>query len=407
IVRRNNDSTPYFATLEYVGHDSDLAILRVSDPNFSKPISPLVMGDLPSLRSRVRTYGFPVGGDKLSRTEGIVSRIQFITYLHSGIDNHLGIQTDSAINPGNSGGPVIQDGKVVGVAFQTNSRLSGVGFFIPTPVIKRFLRDIEDGGYDGYGDMGIATSNLMNPMYRDSLKMPPGAEGVVVDRVAVKSSADGYVLPGDVITSIDKNPVHVDGTIQYHGYAVSYEQIAEEKQLTEPVTLALWRDGAKKDVTFPLKPHPIAGRMRGEFDRLPSYYIRAGLVFMPLDQEYLNTFGNYWQNADKSLLYAMFYQPLEKPETQLQTSVVLTRILPHPVNSAYRNLSNSIVTSVNGVAIQKLADLDKGFAAATGPYDQIVLEPGAVRVVLDRAQAKKAEPEILTQYGIQRDRRVP
>lgn len=407
VVRRNNDSTPYFATLEFIGHDSDLAILRVSDPDFADGLTPLVLGDLPSLRSRVRTYGFPVGGDKLSRTEGVVSRVQFITYLHSGVDNHLGIQTDSAINPGNSGGPVIQDGKVVGVAFQTNSRLSGVGFFIPTPVIKRFLRDIEDGGYDGYGDMGITTSNLMNPMFREMLGLPPGTQGVVVDRVAAKASADGAILPNDVILAIDGHPVHMDGTIQYHGYAISYEQIAEEKQLTEPVTLTVWRDKTRKDVTFALKPHPTAQRMRGEFDRLPSYYIHAGLVFMPLDQEYLNTFGNYWQNADKSLLYAMFYKPLEQPETQLQTAVVLTRILPHPVNSAYRKLSNTIVTSVNGIPINDLADLDRAFAAGSGRFDQILLEPGAVRIVLDRALARKNGPEILAQYGIPKDRRLP
>jgi S1-C subfamily serine protease len=407
IVRRNGDSTPYFATLEFIGHDSDLAILRVPDPEFNRPITPLVLGDLPSLRSRVRTYGFPAGGDKLSRTEGVVSRVQFITYLHTGVDNHLGIQTDSAINPGNSGGPVIQDGKVVGVAFQTNTRLSGVGFFIPTPVIKRFLRDIEDGGYDGYGDMGISTSNLMNPMYREMLAMPAGYEGVVVDRVAVQSSAEGFVLPNDAILAIDGHPVQVEGSIQYHGHSISYEQIAEEKQLSEPVRLTLWRAGARIEVSFPLKPHPISSRLRGEFDRMPSYYIHAGLVFMPLDQEYLNTFGSFWQNAEKHLLYAMFFKPLEHPETQLQTSVALTRILPHPVNSAYRNLSNSIVKSVNGVSIHKLGDLDAGFKASTGPYDQILLEPGEIRVILDKAQARRSHEEILAQYGISHDRRMP
>ncbi len=407
IVRRNGDSTPYFATLEFIGHDSDLAILKVQNPEFDRAIAPLALGDLPSLRSRVRTYGFPAGGDKLSRTEGVISRVQFITYLHSGVDSHLGIQTDSAINPGNSGGPVMQDGKVVGVAFQTNTRLSSVGFFIPTPVIKRFLRDIDDGGYDGYGDLGISTSNLMNPMYREMLGLLAGMEGVVVDRVAVKSSADGFIRPDDVILAIDSQPIQVDGSIQYHGHSISFEQVAEEKQLSESVRLTVWRSGAKLEISFPLKPHPISGRLRGEFDRLPSYYVHAGLVFMPLDQEYLNTFGNFWQNAEKHLLYAMFYRPQEHPETQLQTTVILTRILPHPVNSAYRNLSNSIVTSVNGVPIHKLADLEIGFNASIGPYYQILLEPGSIRVVLDRVQARRSSEEILVQYGISRDRRLP
>ena len=48
----------------------------------------------------------------------MVSRIDFRPYSHSGVDQHLTIQVDAAINPGNSGGPVMQNGKVIGVAFQ-------------------------------------------------------------------------------------------------------------------------------------------------------------------------------------------------------------------------------------------------------------------------------------------------
>ena len=45
------------------------------------------------------------------------------------------MQIDAAINPGNSGGPVLQEGKVVGVAFQGYSGdvAQNVGYMIPTP----------------------------------------------------------------------------------------------------------------------------------------------------------------------------------------------------------------------------------------------------------------------------------
>ena len=70
------------------------------------------------------------------------------TYVHSGADSHLAIQTDAAINPGNSGGPVIQDGKVVGVAFQGLTNADNIGYMIPTTVIAHFLKDVEDNQYD-------------------------------------------------------------------------------------------------------------------------------------------------------------------------------------------------------------------------------------------------------------------
>ena len=79
---------------------------------------PLKFGGIPDLESTVSAYGYPIGGERMSVTTGIVSRIDFQLYTHSSIDQHLAIQISAQINPGNSGGPVMQNGKVVGVAFQ-------------------------------------------------------------------------------------------------------------------------------------------------------------------------------------------------------------------------------------------------------------------------------------------------
>ena len=406
LVRRSAQSQPYFAKVEFIAHDSDLAILKIADPEFDRGVTPLVIGGLPTLRSHVRTYGFPAGGDRISRTEGVVSRVQFVTYMHSGVDNHLAVQTDSAINPGNSGGPVMQDGKVVGVAFQTNTRLAGVGFFIPTPVIKRFLTDIRDGHYDGYAELGVSTSNLLNPVYREYLGMPAGMEGVAVDRLLPRASAEGFVEPEDVLLAIDDYPISFDGSIKYFGYNLNFDQIAEQKQIGETVKLTLWRKRSRIDVTIPLKGLPDADRIRSRFDVEPAYLIYAGLVFMQLDQEYLNTFGDYWQNADKHLLYAQFYRPVEQPSVPPGT-VVLTRVLPASINRGYRNFANLMVSTVNGQRVSTLTELDKALASAKGPTVEIVLQPGGIEIVLDREAARRDEAELLSAYGIPKDRRLP
>ena len=120
IVEKDNDPKKYVAHVQFVGHDCDLAVLTVEDPdNFFKGTIPLQFGGLPEIsESTVTVYGYPIGGERMSVTNGILSRIVFQTYSHSGIDSHLTIQTSAPINPGNSGGPVLQDGKVIGVAFQ-------------------------------------------------------------------------------------------------------------------------------------------------------------------------------------------------------------------------------------------------------------------------------------------------
>ena len=143
-VVKEGDPTPWEARVLYVAHDCDLALLGVYDESFFEGTKPLEFGGIPGLESTVSAYGYPIGGDRLSVTRGIVSRIDFLPYSHSEVDSHLAIQIDAAINPGNSGGPVMQDGKVVGVAFQgySGAVAQNVGFMIPTPVIRRFLEDV-------------------------------------------------------------------------------------------------------------------------------------------------------------------------------------------------------------------------------------------------------------------------
>jgi len=406
IIRRNGDNTPYFARVDHIAHDADLAMLRVDDAAFARDVTPLRLGDLPSLRTRVRTYGFPSGGDKISRTEGVVSRVEFVSYLHSGADAHLAIQTDSAINPGNSGGPVIQDNRVVGVAFQTSTRLNDVGFFIPTPVIRRFLHDIADGTYDGYAELGVNTSNLYNPAYRDYLRLPDDAGGVVVDRVLPNATTAGHLREDDVILSVDGVPVKNDGTIDYGGHTVAFAQVAEQKQIGDAITLTVWREGARKELRPTMQPLGDVKRIRKQYDALPHYVVYAGLVFMPLTREYLHTFGNFREGADDALLYEHFFAPAVHPEAE-RPAIVLTRVLPHPSNSPYRRYANSIVERINGQAIHALADVPAALQKGEGDTLTIVLKGSGSRLVLDRERAREAHRDTLERYGIRNARRLP
>lgn len=54
------------------------------------------------------------GGDNISVTKGIVSRVEPTQYVH-GATQLMAIQIDAAINPGNSGGPAIMANKVAGI----------------------------------------------------------------------------------------------------------------------------------------------------------------------------------------------------------------------------------------------------------------------------------------------------
>ena len=164
-VRKHNTDTIYTAKVEFVDHGCDLATLLVNEPEFYRDITPFEIGETPPLQAEVLAIGYPIGGDGLSMTKGIVSRIENRMYSHS-LRNLLTVQLDAAINPGNSGGPVFYGNKIAGIAFQGHRKGENLGYMIPCEVIRHFLKDIEDSRVDGCGMMGFSYAALENPGMR-------------------------------------------------------------------------------------------------------------------------------------------------------------------------------------------------------------------------------------------------
>ena len=254
VVEKEDDPQHYPATVQFIGHDCDLAVLRVLDKSFFQNTRSLGLGGIPAIESPVSVYGYPIGGERLSVTRGIISRIDFQTYTHSGIDSHLAVQIDAAINPGNSGGPVMQDGKVVGVAFQGYSGdvAQNVGYMIPTPVIRRFLKDISNGHYDGYVDLSLTYFKLVNPAERHALGLPDNEQGVMVSSVSSAGSSFGVLQQGDVLLTIDNLPIASDGFVQLDGERVEMPEIVERKFKGDKVKCEIWRDKTKRTVEMQL-----------------------------------------------------------------------------------------------------------------------------------------------------------
>jgi S1-C subfamily serine protease len=404
LVRRPDQADPYVATVEAVGNDCDLAVLRVTDSGFGKGMKPLRLGSLPRSGSRVLTYGFPLGGQDVSSTAGIVSRVESRGYVHSGIDAHLVVQTDAAINPGNSGGPVVQDGYVVGVAFQGFPGFDNMGFFIPVPVVRHFLDDLEDGHYDGYPDSGLQTSPLLSPAYRRERGLPTGKSGVVVDLVAPGSTLEGIVEPGDVITSVEGVAVADDGTVRLGDARVTFEHLLDLKQVGQTSRLVVWRGGREQTLTATSRRVTRFDNKRNRYGVAPRFVIYAGLVFMPLDTELLKTFGRGWaQSADRNLVWHQLFREAEQPETADREVVVLTRVLRHAANAQMTFTGPVVVERINGREIRSLADVVTAFDSNQERFDRLEFESAGTES-LEREKAAQAHAEILKQYAIARDR---
>jgi len=399
LVNKLSSPNPFLADVVAIAHDSDLALLKVRDHDFYKNLAPLKLGGVPDLQSRVRAYGYPIGGHELSRTEGVVSRIEFGTYIHPGIDSHLLIQTDSAINPGNSGGPVTQSGQAIGVAFQSNLNLNDVGYFIPVPLIKRFLIDIKDGTYDGVPEIGIETSSLINKHHRKYLGLPEKSGGILVERIVPFSSADGVLKTGDVLTKIEDLKIDAAGMVNYGEQQVSFYIEAENRQIGDPLKLQVWRNGNFEDLLLKLEAPPFGEEMRNSYDKRPEYLIFGGLVFIALSRNYIHSPGNLLP----PLAYEHWYREVERPDTRRQQVVILSHVLPASINSGYTNLRNFIVSKLNQEPINSLSHLDQMLKKIPSETEHVVFESkwNNLPIVLNLKKSLAQHNSILKNYGIE------
>lgn len=407
LMQAHNDPEQYVAEVVHIAHDCDLALIRPVEPEVLSKLPALRFGNLPLLGSAVDTLGYPAGGTQVSSTRGVVSRIEDRAYVHSGKDSHLVLQTDAAINPGNSGGPVVQEGKVVGVAFQVNTELENVGHVIPVEVIKRFLHDVEDGRYDGYPELGMQTSGMDNPAARAQIGMEENETGVRVNLVHHGGSAEGHVLPGDIILAVDGNQVANDGTVADGNGRMQFGLLIDRRQIAETVPIRVLRDGTRLEIQIPLRDWSAMDTQGHYYDQKPRYYVYGGLVFIPLSREMLKTYGSNWRyEANQRLLHEHFMRSYVEPESILHERVVLLRRLKHRVNKNMTWYRNEVVERVNGRKIRSLDDLVETLENHSGDYHFIEFAHHRRVAVLDRREAEATHQEILELYGIKEDRNL-
>ncbi|MFT7171867.1 MAG: S1-C subfamily serine protease [Paracoccaceae bacterium] len=397
LVTRRGSSQKHVARVLHVAHDCDLALIELEDFKPFEGLPHLQIGGMPKLESRVSAIGYPVGGERLSVTQGVVSRIDFSSYSHSRADSHLVIQIDAAINPGNSGGPVVQDGKVVGVAFQGNTQADNVGYIIPTPVVKRFLKDIEDGQYDHYMDIGITPFPLFNPAMRRAYKLPADGKGVLVANVVPAGPADGVLERGDVLLSIDGNEIDSAGNIRIAGEFVDMNEIVERKFEGDKITLTLIRKGTTLEKELTLKEFPYSRIYAIQYEKTPRYSFFAGLVFQPLD---LNLFASYkFDNRRLRQIYADYVS--KGLFREMEDVVVLTRVESDRLTTRMTGFSGLVVEELNGTKIKNLRQLHELLNAPKPPEYHVIKFNGASRpLVIPSAEVAAAQQRIMTQVGI-------
>jgi len=380
--------------IKAVSHQIDLALLQPKDTGVFAGVKPISFGDLPKLREKVVTVGYPTGGRQVSFTEGVVSRIDMMGYVHSRLGN-LMVQTDAAINGGNSGGPVFSDrtGECLGVATQKGAG-SAIGYFIPIPVVKLFIKDIRDGRVDGVPALGVFIQGMENPAERALLGMPGKLSGVRIKKVARYGSAHGFLRENDVLLSIEGHPIFNDGRVRFRAHGkIGFGYYFSTKQIGEDITFEVWRDRQRRKITFQLKPRDfMVIPAMPQYDTQPRFYLLGGLLFRVVEPRYL---------GHRAPVDIKKYYQTTRGEQGLQELVVIGAIYEASVNKGYNGgLKNIRVMRVNGRKIGGLKDLVAAFKAGAEREFYVIDLEGRAQVILNRKQVESSEAAIRKRYNI-------
>ncbi|TVU01073.1 hypothetical protein EJB05_53484 [Eragrostis curvula] len=397
LVRKHGSPTKYKAEVQAVGHECDLALLTVESEEFWDGMNSLELGDIPFLQEGVAVVGYPQGGDNISVTKGVVSRVEPTQYAH-GASQLMAIQIDAAINPGNSGGPAIMGDKVAGVAFQNLSGAENIGYIIPVPIIKRFISGVEESGkYSGFCTLGISCQATENIQLRECFGMRPEMTGVLVSRINPLSDAYRILKKDDILLEFDGVPIANDGTVPFRNRErITFDHLVSMKKPGETAVLKVHRDGKEQELSVTLRPlQPLVPVH--QFDKLPSYYIFAGFVFIPLTQPYLHEFGEDWYNNSPRRLCERALRELpKKPGEQL---VILSQVLMDDINVGYERLAELQVKKVNGVEVENLKHLCSIVENCTEENLRFDLDDERV-IVLKYQNARLATSRVLKRHRI-------
>ncbi len=268
--------------------------------------------------------------------------------------------------------PVVKGGKLAALLLRYDNK-NQVATLLPAPIIAHFLKDVEDGKYEGFPSLGVEIQQTQDEQFREYLGMKNDVKGAFISGVAKDASAEKIgVKEGDIVLSINEFSVDSRGDYQDPQYgALSISHIVRGRSFVgDKVEMKVLRDGKelmlkgellRKQPDSYLVPPYI-------FDRGPNYVMMGGLLFQELSQPYLEAFGGDRQSGAVLRLSHIADHPEEYEKQGRKKLVFLSAVLPTPSVQGYERLGGQVVNTVNG---QKITDLAALADAFTKPVDGI------------------------------------
>jgi S1-C subfamily serine protease len=404
-VSHHGKSDQHLADVEAASETIDLAVLKLEDEAFfdgRKPIGRT--SNLPEVKESVVVYGYPEGGDNLSITKGIVSRIEFTAYTETYAHFGLRVQVDAAINSGNAGGPAMVGDKMIGLVDHHVVGADNIGYIVPSEEINTFLQDVADGHFDGKPAMFDELQTLETDAIRRRLKLDKSVAGMIV-RKPYRDDPEYPLKVWDVITRVGTHALDNRGMVQLKGnLRLYFTYLVQTLARDGKVRMSIVRDGKPLEIDLPVGPkqNELVPLLQG---RYPSYFIYGPLAFSTVSADLLVGID---ANPAEYFSYLTFHQSPMLARRYDRTRVdgeqlvmVVAPMFPHRTAKGYSNARWNIVKDVNGVPIRNLRHLVEVLRDVKEPFVTIRFQDREVEdLIFDHKEVLRSMDEILSDNGI-------
>ena len=273
---------------------TDVGIIFIEPDNL--PQVDLGDSDLLEVGDWVLAMGSPFGKTLAnSVSAGIVSGKGRKTQLLGGLGIEDYIQTDAVINKGNSGGPLFNiEGKVIGInssIISSNGMSAGLGFAVPSNIIKSVVRQLIDHGVVTRGWIGARIASLSQLTGEAKLQIPQEVlvnGGVyIVEAMPNEPSARAGIQNGDIITQIEDVPVTEPSELT---------RMVSDLKPGESVGCVVYRNGQylKLKIILGLRPgtgEPGSYSALTDQDRAAYSFEKLGLVLEEVQEDISGPLG--------------------------------------------------------------------------------------------------------------------
>jgi S1-C subfamily serine protease len=391
------------ARVETVDYEANLATVKPVDPKFLKDYTPLPLADEVRLGDILRVVQVQNNGN-ISPASGPVTSVDITRYSPNNSFMVYRLNTSLQYRLGNSTLPVVSGNALVGLMKRYNADQQTLDV-IPPPIIRHFLKEAEDGEYQGFPLSGITIMPMRDPQLRQYIEMPEDETGVYIGKVTGgRPGKEAGLRAGDVILEIAGKTIDDRGNYTHplHGQISLSHLIRAEHYVGDTVTFKLLRDGEITEVPVTLDHRPTRDYLVPPMvvDDPPRYLVAGGLIIQELTLPYLRQFGGRWPvAAPTDLVY--YQQNQDDLEDEDRDKIIfISAVIPSEYTIGYTGLGNAVISKINGQEIGKLEDVRAALENPLDGFHKIEVENDPYTIYLDAQQMPQVNEALKQLYRL-------